>query len=208
MNFKQKGNRSSGGFNRGFGGGGRSGGRNGGRDGGRDGGSRPDMHKATCSECGTNCEIPFKPSGDRPVFCSDCFKNQGGSDSRSSRFGDKRRERSNFRDRERHSIVCDQCGKNCQVPFKPTAGKPIFCDDCFKQAGKKKGEENKNSSQIMEQISLLNNKIDQLMLALIPEIKSAIKKEAKTKRTTKKTTTKKATKTKTVKKKASAKKKK
>ena len=42
------------------------------QDGGFDRGPR-EMHKATCSECKQECEVPFKPSGDRPVFCKDCF---------------------------------------------------------------------------------------------------------------------------------------
>jgi len=32
-----------------------------------------EMHKATCSECGQECEVPFKPTEGRPVFCKDCF---------------------------------------------------------------------------------------------------------------------------------------
>ena len=32
-----------------------------------------EMHKATCSECKKECEVPFKPAGDRPVFCRECF---------------------------------------------------------------------------------------------------------------------------------------
>jgi CxxC-x17-CxxC domain-containing protein len=37
------------------------------------------MHRATCAECGKPCEVPFKPSGDKPVFCSNCFgKGNGG----------------------------------------------------------------------------------------------------------------------------------
>lgn len=32
-----------------------------------------EMHKAVCAECKQECEVPFKPSGDRPVFCKDCF---------------------------------------------------------------------------------------------------------------------------------------
>lgn len=32
-----------------------------------------EMHKAVCSECGKECEVPFKPSDGRPVFCRDCF---------------------------------------------------------------------------------------------------------------------------------------
>lgn len=32
-----------------------------------------EMHKAVCAECGQECEVPFKPSGDRPVYCRECF---------------------------------------------------------------------------------------------------------------------------------------
>ena len=84
------GNRSggrSGRFGRGFGGG-RSGERSGFRD--RDSGSferrRPEMHKATCDKCKKQCEVPFKPTGDKPVFCSDCFRKEG---SPSSSFNSK-----------------------------------------------------------------------------------------------------------------------
>lgn len=31
------------------------------------------MYKATCDECGRSCEVPFRPSGDKPVYCNDCF---------------------------------------------------------------------------------------------------------------------------------------
>ncbi len=31
------------------------------------------MHKAICADCKKECSIPFKPSGDRPVYCQDCF---------------------------------------------------------------------------------------------------------------------------------------
>ncbi len=38
------------------------------------GDDRPrDMHKATCSECGNPCEVPFKPTGEKPVYCNSCF---------------------------------------------------------------------------------------------------------------------------------------
>lgn len=46
----------------------------GGGGGGGFGGGRPrEMFKATCSSCQKECEVPFKPSGDRPVYCKDCF---------------------------------------------------------------------------------------------------------------------------------------
>lgn len=36
-----------------------------------------------------------------------------------------------FGPREMHKAVCTECGKECEVPFKPTEGKPVFCRDCF-----------------------------------------------------------------------------
>ena len=33
--------------------------------------------------------------------------------------------------REMHKAVCSDCKKECEVPFKPTEGKPVFCRDCF-----------------------------------------------------------------------------
>ena len=46
-----------------------------------------ELHTATCSSCGKSCEVPFKPTGDKPVYCSDCFQSQRGSrPQRSSRW--------------------------------------------------------------------------------------------------------------------------
>ena len=71
-------------------GGGRFGGSSGGRSGGRSGGyggrdrgsgfgrrdDRPrEMFDAKCADCGNDCQIPFKPKDDRPVYCRDCFQN-------------------------------------------------------------------------------------------------------------------------------------
>jgi len=32
-----------------------------------------EMYPAVCAACGKECEVPFQPRGDRPVYCSDCF---------------------------------------------------------------------------------------------------------------------------------------
>ncbi len=76
----------------GFGGGNRFGGDRGGDRGGRGGfGDRPTMHKTTCSECGKMAEVPFKPNGDKPVLCSDCFGGARGNDRpRTNDRGDRR----------------------------------------------------------------------------------------------------------------------
>ena len=31
------------------------------------------MYKAICADCHMECEVPFKPSADRPVYCKKCF---------------------------------------------------------------------------------------------------------------------------------------
>jgi len=33
-----------------------------------------ELFKAKCADCSQDCEVPFKPSGDRPVYCRDCFQ--------------------------------------------------------------------------------------------------------------------------------------
>ena len=76
-NFNRSGNGGNkfggrGGGGRGFSGGGNRGGGFGGRR------ERPEMHKATCDACGNSCELPFRPTGDKPVYCSSCFEENGG----------------------------------------------------------------------------------------------------------------------------------
>ncbi|MFZ5643014.1 MAG: zinc-ribbon domain containing protein [Bacillota bacterium] len=36
-------------------------------------GGRREMFPAVCAECGVETMVPFKPSGERPVYCRDCF---------------------------------------------------------------------------------------------------------------------------------------
>ena len=33
-----------------------------------------ETYKATCGDCGNECQIPFKPKYDRPVYCKKCFQ--------------------------------------------------------------------------------------------------------------------------------------
>jgi CxxC-x17-CxxC domain-containing protein len=39
-------------------------------------GARPprEMHDVVCGRCGVQTQVPFKPTGDRPVYCRDCFQ--------------------------------------------------------------------------------------------------------------------------------------
>ena len=70
------------GSSRGFGGGSR-----GGFGGGRDRPQRREMFDVTCTKCGKDCQVPFKPTGSKPVLCSDCFSESGSSRSSGSDSG-------------------------------------------------------------------------------------------------------------------------
>jgi len=45
------------------------------------------LHKAICADCKKECEVPFKPSGERPVYCKECFgkRKSGGMPPQGSR---------------------------------------------------------------------------------------------------------------------------
>lgn len=75
---------SGGGYDSGYGsgggysaGGGYSDGGGGGGYGNRSSGPR-EMFAATCSSCGREAKVPFKPTNGKPVYCSDCFRTQRG----------------------------------------------------------------------------------------------------------------------------------
>lgn|GEM_PF-89799 len=129
-------------FGGGGGGGKKFGGRSSGGFSGRDGGG-PQMYDATCSDCGKSCEVPFRPTGSKPIYCRDCFKRDEGAAPRrgaSDRFAkkdfggysDRALGRPSF-DKEMFSATCAECGDRCEVPFKPNGEKPVYCRNCFKK---------------------------------------------------------------------------
>jgi len=154
---------------------------------GRDGG-RPEMHRATCAECGSSCEVPFKPSGDKPVYCSNCFSAKEGTDSRRSSGRDF--SRSSFGDKPMFKATCAECGESCEVPFKPNGDKPVYCSNCFKgkdgdsrrsggsDFGKSAFNDKKEGGHSFDkQFEALNAKLDKIMQILGQTDKAAGKKE-------------------------------
>lgn len=141
------------------------------------------MFQAVCSECGKNCEVPFKPSGDKPVYCSVCFEQRGGASAQRPAGRDFGRPgRSDFRDREKRmfTAICDKCGKQCEVPFRPTEGKPVFCDACFGKGNA--GQEKRTGPSNADQLTAINTKLDSIMKALSAAgLITAPKKEEKAK---------------------------
>jgi len=83
--------------------------------------------------------------------------------------------RGGFGDRrplEMHDATCDKCKKECQVPFRPTEGKPVLCSDCFRSAGggssssfSPRGDRSSSSGAGMsqEQFKQLNTKLDKII---------------------------------------------
>ncbi len=100
----------------------------GGSGGGRDF-SRPAMHQATCAECGQSCEVPFRPTGDRPVYCSNCFKGKEGMNTR------------------------------------PTGGRD-FSKPSFAPRGDSHSHGASNSSSDNKNFEILNSKLDRILSAL------------------------------------------
>jgi CxxC-x17-CxxC domain-containing protein len=72
--YSSGGGYSSGGYSSGAG---SYGGGGGGGGGGYDRGPR-EMFSATCSSCGKEAQVPFRPTSGKPVYCSDCFRSQRG----------------------------------------------------------------------------------------------------------------------------------
>ena len=168
--------------------------RGGGRDGGFDRDRVRQMHKAVCSECGADCQVPFRPTGDRPIFCSDCFSKQQG-DTRFEKPRGEYREKPRFDDKRMFTAVCNKCGNKCEVPFRPNGEKPVYCQQCF---GRNKGSDSsltlaptkeKDSSG---QLEMINSKLDKILKLLSPAtvstavpVVTAPKPEAEEKKTKK-----------------------
>ncbi len=35
--------------------------------------------------------------------------------------------------RQMYKIICSECGKEDEVPFKPTEGRPVYCRECYQK---------------------------------------------------------------------------
>ena len=65
---------------------------------------------------------------------------------------------------EMFEVVCDECGKNCEVPFKPSSSKPVYCSECFEHKGNSRGGSSRDSSS--RDLDQINIKLDKIMKAL------------------------------------------
>ncbi|MEE9401300.1 MAG: zinc-ribbon domain containing protein [Dehalococcoidia bacterium] len=86
----------------------------------------------TCLDCGIS--FTFSAS-EQEFFASKGFTNEPGRcpDCRAAR----KQQRGGgyggggYRQRQMHPAVCASCGKDCEVPFEPRDGRPVYCSDCY-----------------------------------------------------------------------------
>lgn len=75
--------------------------------------------------CGS-CRAARKAQrGDGGYSAGSSYGSGGGYGSRSGGYGAPRAPREMF------TTTCSSCGREAKVPFQPTSGKPVYCNDCF-----------------------------------------------------------------------------
>jgi CxxC-x17-CxxC domain-containing protein len=86
-----------------------------------------------CVDCGTEFSFTaeeqefFQTKGytNEPKRCPSCRQAR-----KAERYG---RGNSYGSPREMFPAVCAECGKDTEVPFEPTNGRPVYCSDCYKK---------------------------------------------------------------------------
>lgn len=135
---------SFGGGRGGFGGGAGRGGFGGGR---RDEGGEREMHTATCADCGDKCQVPFRPNGTKPVYCSNCFKRD-----EAPRYGGSENngvfERPRFDREERPRFE-----KPAFAPARPAAAAPSA-----------------EIAQLKTQLDIMHTKLDRILKLVSPTV--------------------------------------
>ncbi len=86
------------------------------------------------------------------------FERRGGGFGRSGGFGRERDSGRSERPLEKFKVICDKCKKECEVPFKPTQGKPVLCRECF--------DKTRPISIAADKIDEINEKLDKIIQAL------------------------------------------
>ncbi len=84
----------------------------------------------SCAKCGAHIsQLPFQPSGDRPVYCSDCNRAFRANKVGGGMNAGMRAPRQMFS----VNMNCAQCGAAItELPFQPSGDKPVYCRDCMR----------------------------------------------------------------------------
>ena len=85
-----------------------------------------------CAECGAAItQLPFQPSGDKPLYCTNCLRARR----QNSRGGGGMGGGMSRGPRQMYDvdIKCAECGTQItQLPFQPSGDRPVYCFDCNK----------------------------------------------------------------------------
>ena len=107
--------------------------------------SRGESATVTCADCSVECQVPFIPRTDRPVYCSDCFRKNKPQDSgsdrddRSSRYSrDDRSSRYSRDDRSLGSSRGRESSRNESRSKKPRNDKFLKKQEKFYSNGSDK----------------------------------------------------------------------
>ena len=99
-------------------------------------GSRDESTTVTCSDCGTECTVPFVPRTNKPVYCSDCFRQHKPDNSRDDRrSGNDRYSRD---DRGSRSSSRRDSGRDNPRSSKPRSDKFLRKQESFYSGGSDK----------------------------------------------------------------------
>ena len=98
--------------------------------------SRGESTTVTCADCGVECQVPFVPRTDRPVYCSDCFRKNKPQDSGSDR--DDRGSRYSRDDRGSRSSYGRESSKSESRSKKPRNDKFLKKQESFYSNGSDK----------------------------------------------------------------------
>ena len=96
---------------------------------------REESTTVTCSDCGTECQVPFVPRNNKPVYCSDCFRQHKPQDSendRGSRYSSDDRGSRNFNNRDSRS------SRDSYSEKRPKTGKFLKKQESFYSGGSEK----------------------------------------------------------------------
>ena len=66
---------------------------------------KPQMYPTTCAACGNRCEVPFRPNGKKPVYCSNCFVRDEEGGAAPKRYEERSSGRPQFEDRRPSSLT-------------------------------------------------------------------------------------------------------
>jgi CxxC-x17-CxxC domain-containing protein len=91
-----------------------------------------------------------------------------------------------------YNAICSECEAPCEVPFRPSGNKPVYCRKCFVKGGEIKGGPRNYDSYrdsrrespkepprdySKEQFEKLNNKLDKILKLLTPAISDSKKSQ-------------------------------